>query len=166
MTTSVIPRGQPSSGTAGLASVVPVHTDQCIANTRRYGSCQHTGNGASVPRPQRAMFAAYGDLPDAQERQRMRRRHPVLLEVVTSAGFLGIVAVQGYLVTHLGWVGFLVGLVSGSGWGLMFTFGVPSWLQTDLQVLRGHSRDELFPSYDCGRARQQSLPGATRPQLS
>ena len=127
MTTTVSHRGQPSRGSDYLASVAPIHTDQCIANTRRYGACQHTGNRASLPRAQRAVFAAYGDLPDAQERQRMRRRHPVLLEVVTSAGFLGVVAVQAYLVTHLGWAGFLVGLVSGFAWGLMFTFGVPSW---------------------------------------
>ena len=83
----------------------------------------------------------------------MRQRHPVLLEVVTSAGFLGVVAVQAYLVTFLGWPGFLVGVASGSAWGLMFTFGVPSWLHTDLQVLRGHTRDELFPSRDPQRAR-------------
>ena len=95
----------------------------------------------------------------------MRRRHPVLLEVLTSTGFLVVVAVHGYLVTHLGWPGFLVSLVSGFAWGLMFTFGVPSWLQTDLQVLRGHSRDELFPSREPSRARQQSRRGATRPQL-
>jgi hypothetical protein len=111
------------------------------------------------------LFAAYGDLPDAQARQRMRQRHPVLLEVLTSAGFLGVVAVQVYLVTRLGWPGFLVGVVSGSAWGLMFTFGVPSWLHTDLQVLRGHSRDELFPSSEPDRARQQSRRGATRPLL-
>jgi hypothetical protein len=112
------------------------------------------------------VFAAYGDLPDAQERQRMRQHHPLLLEVLTSAGFLGVVAVHAYLVTHLGWPRFLVGLVSGFSWGLMFTFGVPSWLQTDLQVLRGHSRDELFPApRKPGRARQQSRRGATRPQL-
>ena len=145
MTTTVRQRGQPSRGPACLASDASIHTDQCIANTRRYGSCQHTGNRASLSRPKRAAFAAYGDLPDAQERQRMRQRHPVLLEVLTDAGFLGVVAVQIYLVTRLGWPGFVVGLVSGFAWGLMFTFGVPSWLQTDLQVLRGHSRDELFP---------------------
>lgn len=165
MTTTVSHRGQPSRGSDYLASVAPIHTDQCIANTRRYGACQHTGNRASLPRAQRAVFAAYGDLPDAQERQRMRRRHPLLLEVLTSAGFLGVVAVNGYLVTHLGWPGFLVGLVSGFGWGLMFTFGVPSWLHTDLQVLCGHSRDELFPSREPSRARQQSRRGAKRPQL-
>ena len=73
MTTTVSRRGQPSRGPAYLASVAPIHTDQCIATTRRYGSCQHTGNKASLPRPQRAVFAAYGDLPDAQERQRMRQ---------------------------------------------------------------------------------------------
>ena len=144
MTTTVSQRSQPGLGPSWLASVATVHTDQCIASTRRYGSCQHTGKCACPPRPQRAVFAAYGDLPDAHERQRMRRRHPVLLEVLTSAGFLGVVAVQGYLVTRLGWTGFLVGLVSGFAWGLTFTFGLPSWLQTDLQVLRGHHRDELF----------------------
>ena len=121
------------------------HTYPCLALTRRYGSCEHTRKTPALPRPQRAVFAAYGDLPDAQERRRLRRRHPVLLEVLTSAGFLGVVAVQGYLVTRLGWPAFLVGLVSGLSWGLMLTFGLPSWLHTDLQVLRGHSRDELFP---------------------
>ncbi len=95
----------------------------------------------------------------------MRCRHPVLLEVLTSTGFLVVAAVHGYLVTHLGWSGFLVSLVSGFGWGLMFTFGVPGWLRTDLQVLRGHSREELFPSREPSRAHQQSRLAATRPQL-
>ncbi len=95
----------------------------------------------------------------------MRRRHPGLLEVLTSVGFLGLVAVQSYLVARLGWPGFLVTLVSGFAWGLMFTFGVPSWLHTDLQVLRGHSRDELFASSGSRRARQQARRGATRPLL-
>ena len=165
MTATVTQRGQPSRDPACLACVAPIHADQCIVNTRRYGSCRRTGNRVSLPRPQRAVFAAYGDLPDAQERQRMRQRQPVLLEVLTSAGFLGVVAVHGYLLTHLGWSGFLVGLASGLAWGLMFTFGVPSWLQTDLQVLRGHGRDELFLPREPSGARQQSRRGATRPQL-
>ena len=162
MTTSVGQRGQPSRGPARLASVAPLHTDQSIANPRRYGPGPHLASRASLPLRQRALLAAYGDLPAAQERQRMRRRHPVLLEVLTSTGFLGVVAVHVYLVTHLGWPGFLVSFGSGFGWGLMFTFGVPSWLRTDLQVLRGHSRDELFPSREPSRAPQQSRPGATR----
>ena len=95
----------------------------------------------------------------------MRRRHPVLHEVVTSAGFLGVVAVQAYLVTQMGGPGFLVGLVSGFAWGLMFTFGVPSWLQTDLQVLRGHSRGELFSSREPHRAHRHSRRGATETKL-
>jgi hypothetical protein len=108
------------------------------------------------------VFAAFEDLPDAQARQRMRQRHPFLLEFLTSAGFLGVVAVHSYLVTHLGWTGFLAGIVSGLAWGLMFTFGVPSWLTTDLQVLRGHSYEELFPPRVPGVARQESHRGATR----
>jgi hypothetical protein len=100
--------------------------------------------GVLAASARRAVLTAYGDLPDPLERQRMRRHHPVLLEVLTSTGFLGVVAVHGYLVTHLGWSGFLVGLVSGIAWGLMFTFGFPSWRQIGLQVLRGHGRDELF----------------------
>jgi hypothetical protein len=117
------------------------------------------------PRLQRATMAAYGDLPDAQERQRMSVRHPVLLVVLTNAGFLGVVAVHGYLVTRLGWPGFLISLLSGFAWGLMFTFGVPSWLLTDLQVLRGHSRDELFPSREPRSARQRSRRRTGRPKL-
>ena len=165
MTTTVSQRGQPSRGPASVASDAPIHTEQRIANPLRYGSCQHAGKRASLSRPKQALFAAYGDLPDSQERQRMRQRHPVLLEVLTSAGFLGVVGVQGYLVTRLGWPGLLLGLVSGFAWGLLFTFGVPSWLRTDLQVLRGHSRDELFPPREPSRARQQSRRDATRPRL-
>lgn len=84
----------------------------------------------------------------------MRQRHPILLEALTSGGFLCIVWVHGYLVMHLGWPGFLIALGSGFGWGLLFTFGVPSWLPTDLHVLRGHSRDELFPSPQPRRTRR------------
>ena len=73
MTTTVSQRGQPRGGPAYLASVARIHTDQCIPNTRRYWSCQRTENKASLPLPQRAVFAAYGDLPDAQARQRMRQ---------------------------------------------------------------------------------------------
>jgi hypothetical protein len=159
MTATVSHSGQHSCRAASLG---PVHTDQCRAMTHRSGSCQHTRDSASLPRLQRAVFDAYGDLPDAQERQRMRQGHPVLLEVLTSAGFLGVVAVQGYLVTRLGWPGFVGGLVSGFAWGLMFTFGVPSWLRTDLQLLRGHHRDELlFAPRESSRALEQSRRGAT-----
>lgn len=79
----------------------------------------------------------------------MRQRHPVLLKVLTSAGFLGVIVVHGYLVTRLGWPGFLVSMVAGFAWGLMFTFGAPSWLH-GLQVLRGHTRAELFSSGEPG----------------
>jgi hypothetical protein len=109
------------------------------AETDRRGFSKHAA------RPQRRVFAAYGDQPDVREKQRVRRRHPVLVEILASIGFLTNVAVTGYLVTHLGFVGFLVSLASGLAWGLMFTYGAPSWLQTDLQILRGHTRDELFP---------------------
>ena len=95
----------------------------------------------------------------------MRQRHPVLLEVLTSAGFLGVVAVHGYLVTRLGWPGFLVSLVTGFAWGLMFTFGVPSWLQTDLQVLRGHQPRRAVPVARARPLLARSRVGATRPQL-
>jgi hypothetical protein len=97
--------------------------------------------------------------------QRTPQRHPTVLDVTTSAGFLGVVAAQGLLVGRLGWPDFLVGLGSGVAWGLMFTCGVPLWLRTDLHVLRGHSRGELFPPCEPSRARRQPRRGVTRPLL-
>jgi hypothetical protein len=138
MTTTVSQRDQPTR------RVLPTHWEHSVV----------------APPARRAGFAVYGDSPDAQERQRMRQRHPVLLEFLTSAGFLGVVAVHSYLVTQLGWPGFVLGVASGFAWGLMFTFGVPSWLVTDLQVLRGHSYDELFPPRGPRVARQRSHRGA------
>jgi hypothetical protein len=94
----------------------------------------------------RAVFAAYGgDPPDARERQRMRQSHPVLVEILASTGFLGTVKVNSYLVTHLGWPGFLLVLGAGLAGVLMFTYGVPNWLHTNLQVLNGDHRERLFP---------------------
>jgi hypothetical protein len=102
------------------------------------------------------VFAVYGDPPDAQELRRMRQLHPVLLKVLTSAGFLGVIGVHGYLVTRLGWPGFLVSMASGFAWGLMFTFGAPSWLD-GLQALRGHTRAELFSSGERGSLSECSI---------
>lgn len=155
MTTTVSQRGQPTRQ-ARLPRLRRSHPQRVLPT--------HSEQSVVAPRTRRG-FAAYGDLPDAHDRQRMRQRHPVLLEFLTSAGFLGVVAVHGYLVTQLGWSGFLVGIVSGFAWGLMFTFGVPSWLPADLQVLRGHSCDELFPPREPGVVRQQPHRGATRGRL-